>query len=145
MFWWKFVRCIKSKIISNQQLAEELQKTTIRKLDKQKLYLSFKESIWDAHLADSNSEVNIIKEFHFYYDYIYSKYKWVVTIKLLQLLTHFKKFWMRACFYSNQWNHGRKIKNKLKLIINQIKYSRWYWNLFNTFWRKICCCWKNLE
>ena len=118
MFWWKFVRCIKSKIISNQQLAEELQKTTIRKLDKQKLYLSFKESIWDAHLADSNSEVNIIKEFHFYYDYIYSKYKWVVTIKLLQLLTHFKKFWMRACVYNNQWNHGRKIKNKLKLMIN---------------------------
>ena len=84
MFWWKFVRCIKSKIISNQQLAEELQKTIIRRLDKQKLYLSFKENIWDADLADSNTEVNIIKEFDFYYCYIYSKYKWVITKKLLQ-------------------------------------------------------------
>ena len=84
MFWWKFVRCIKSKIISNQPLAEELQKTIIRRLDKQKLYLSFKENIWDADLADSNTEVNIIKEFHFYYCYIYSKYKWVITKKLLQ-------------------------------------------------------------
>ena len=84
MFWWKFVRFIKSKIISNQQLAEELQKTIIRRLDKQKLYLSFKENVWDADLADSNSEVNIIKEFHFYHYYIYSKYKWVITKKLLQ-------------------------------------------------------------
>ena len=43
---------IKSKIISNQQLAEELHKSTIRKFEKQKVYPSFKDNIWVAELAD---------------------------------------------------------------------------------------------
>ena len=43
---------IKSKIISNQQLAQELQELIIRKLEKQKIYSSFKDNIWGVDIAD---------------------------------------------------------------------------------------------
>ena len=43
---------IKSEIISNQQLAEELQKPIIRKFEKHKVYSSFKDNIWGAVVAD---------------------------------------------------------------------------------------------
>ena len=43
---------IKSKIISNQQLAQELQKLIIRKFEKQKIYSSFKDDIWGVDIAD---------------------------------------------------------------------------------------------
>ena len=43
---------IKSEIMSNQQLAEELRKSIIRKFEKPKVYPSFKDKIWGADLAD---------------------------------------------------------------------------------------------
>ena len=43
---------IKNEIMSNQQLAEELQKPIIRKFEKCQVYLSFKDNLWDACLAD---------------------------------------------------------------------------------------------
>ena len=43
---------IKSKIMSNQQLAEELRKPIIRKNEKRKVYSSFKDNIFGADLAD---------------------------------------------------------------------------------------------
>ena len=36
----------------NQQLAEELHKCIIRKLEKRKVYSAFKDNIWGADLAD---------------------------------------------------------------------------------------------
>ena len=42
---------IKSKIMSNQQLAEELHKAIIRKFEKWKVYPAFKDNIWDADLG----------------------------------------------------------------------------------------------
>ena len=43
---------IKSYIMPNQQLGEELPKSIIRKLGKRALYSSFKDNILDAYLAD---------------------------------------------------------------------------------------------
>ena len=36
----------------NHQLAEELHKPHIRKFEKRKVYLSFKDNIWGANLMD---------------------------------------------------------------------------------------------
>ena len=36
----------------NQQLAEELHKPIIRKFEKRKVYLTFKDNIWGVDLAD---------------------------------------------------------------------------------------------
>ena len=43
---------IKSKIMTNQQLAEDLHKPLIRKLEKPKVYSSFKDNIWGVDLGD---------------------------------------------------------------------------------------------
>ena len=43
---------MKNKIMPNQQLAEELHKPIIRKLEKRKVYSSFKENVWGANIAD---------------------------------------------------------------------------------------------
>ena len=43
---------IKSKIMSNQQLAEELHKPIIRKLGKSKVYSSFKHNTWGVDVTD---------------------------------------------------------------------------------------------
>ena len=45
---------IKNKVISNQQLAEDLQKQTIRKFEQRKVSF-FKDNIWSVDLADMNS------------------------------------------------------------------------------------------
>ena len=43
---------VKSEIMPNQQLAEELLKPVIRKFEKCKVYSSFKGYVWGAGLAD---------------------------------------------------------------------------------------------
>ena len=43
---------IKNKIISNQDIADELYKTIIRKFQKQKVHSSFEDNILGANLAD---------------------------------------------------------------------------------------------
>ena len=43
---------IKNEIISNKELAEELQKQNIRKFEKRKVHSSFINNIWGADLAD---------------------------------------------------------------------------------------------
>ena len=43
---------IKSKVMSNQELAEKLHKLIIRKFKKRKVYSSFEDNIWDTDLAD---------------------------------------------------------------------------------------------
>ena len=43
---------VKSQIIQNEELAEELHKPIIRKVEKRKVYLSFIDNIWSTDLAD---------------------------------------------------------------------------------------------
>ena len=71
------------KSMSNQQLANELQKQVIRKLKKRKLYSSFKDNIWVADLAG----IQLVSKYNKGIRYVicaivpFSKYAWVVTLK----------------------------------------------------------------
>ena len=44
----------------NQQLAEELHKSIIKKFKERKVYSSFKDNIWDADLADMQSIIRYL-------------------------------------------------------------------------------------
>ena len=74
---------IKDKIIVNQQLAEELHKSIIRKFKKRKGYSAFKDYIWGADLADMQLISKFDKGFTFVLCVIdiFSKYAWVVPLK----------------------------------------------------------------
>ena len=63
-------------IPQNEQSAEELQKTIIRKFKKRKVYSTFKDNIWAADLADMQLISKLNKRFRFLLSviYIYSKY-----------------------------------------------------------------------
>ena len=66
----------------NEQLAQELHKLIIRKLI-QKVYSTFKDSIWGADLADMQSINKFNKGFRYLLCVIdiFSKYVWVVPLK----------------------------------------------------------------
>ena len=66
----------------NEQLAQELHKLIIRKLI-QKVYSTFKDSIWGADLADMQSINKFNKGFRYLLCVIdiFSKYAWVVPLK----------------------------------------------------------------
>ena len=49
---YKFFNAVKSEIMSNQELAEELHKPDIRKFEKRKVHSSFIDNIWGAYFAD---------------------------------------------------------------------------------------------
>ena len=81
----------------NQPLAEELYKPIVRKFKKIKVYLSFKDNIWGADLADMQSIIKSKKGFRFLSCVIdiYSKLAWIVPLKDKKaqlLLMHFKLF-----------------------------------------------------
>ena len=65
----------------NQQLAEELHKSIIKKIEKRKVHAAFKDNIWGADLADMQllSRYNI--RFLLCVIDIFSKYTWVVPLK----------------------------------------------------------------
>ena len=67
----------------NQQLAEELHKSIIRKFEKRKVHAAFKENIWGADLADMQllSKYNKGIRFLLCVIDIFSKYAWVVPLK----------------------------------------------------------------
>ena len=67
----------------NVQLAEELHKPIIKKFKKRKVYSSFKDNIWSAHLADIQlmSKFNKIFRFLLCIIYIFSKCAWFVLLK----------------------------------------------------------------
>ena len=73
---------IKSKNISNEQLAEELRNTINKKFEKCKVNSSFKDNIWGAVLAD----MHLISRFHegtfllLCVIDMFSKYTWVVPL-----------------------------------------------------------------
>ena len=74
---------IKNEITQNQQLAEELHKTVIRKFKKRKVYSSFKDNIWGADLAD----MQLINKFNKGIRFLlcvtdtYSEYAGVIPLK----------------------------------------------------------------
>ena len=67
----------------NQQFAEELHKSIIRKFKKRKEYSAFKGNIWGADLADMQLISKFNKETRFLLCFIdiFSKYAWVVPLK----------------------------------------------------------------
>ena len=85
---------IKNENMSDQQLAEELQKSIIRKLKKRKVQSSFIDNIWGADLADMQliSKFNKGVRFLLCVIDIYSKYTWVIALKDKKVITITKNF-----------------------------------------------------
>ena len=71
-------------ILQNEQLAEELHKPIIRKFKKGEVYSAFKDNVWAADLADMQLISKFNKGFRclLCVIYIYSKYTWVVPLKV---------------------------------------------------------------
>ena len=67
----------------NQQLAEELHKPIVRKIEKRKVHAAFKDNIWGADLADMQllSRYNKGIRFLLCVIDIFSKYAWVAPLK----------------------------------------------------------------
>ena len=67
----------------NQQLAEELHKSIIKKFEKRKVHAAFKDNIWGADLADIQlwSKYNKGIRFLLCVIDIFSKYAWVVPLE----------------------------------------------------------------
>ena len=67
----------------NQQLAEELHKPIIRKLEKRKVHAAFKDNIWGADLADMQLLNKYNKGIRFLLCVIdtFCKYAWVLPLK----------------------------------------------------------------
>ena len=81
----------------NKELAEELHKQIVRKFEKRKVHSSFIDNIWCTDLADIQLISKFNKGFKFLLCVIdvYSKYAWVIPLKIkneLQLLILFKHF-----------------------------------------------------
>ena len=87
-------RTVKNKNIFNKKSAEELPKPIIRSFNKRKMHSPFIGNIWGAHLTDMQLISKFSKGFRFSLCVIdiYSKYAWVIPLKMeLQLLILFKK------------------------------------------------------
>ena len=61
----------------NQQLAEKLHKSIIRKFEKRKVHAAFKDNIWGTTLAD----MQLLSKYVLCAIDIFSKYAWVVPLK----------------------------------------------------------------
>ena len=73
----------KNAIIQNKELAKELQKPTIRKLEKREVHSSFIDNIWGADLTDMQLLSKFNKGICFLLCIIdiYSKYVWIIPLK----------------------------------------------------------------
>ena len=82
---------VKIEVMPNQ---EELHKPIIRKLEKRKVYSSFKDNIWGADLTDMPLLSKFNKGFRFLLCVIdiFSKYAWVVPLKDKKGITIAKAF-----------------------------------------------------
>ena len=69
--------------MSNQNLANELHKRIIKKLQKRRVNSSFKDNIWSADLAKMQIISKFNKRNHFLLCVIdiFSKYAWVIPLK----------------------------------------------------------------
>ena len=74
---------VKDEIMSNKELAVELQKPIIRKFEKRKVHSPFRGNIWGADLADMQLMSKLNKGFLFLLCVIdiYSKYTQVILLK----------------------------------------------------------------
>ena len=74
---------VKSEIMSNRKLAEELHKLIIRKFQKLKVNSSFIDNIWGTDLANIPliSKFNKGSRFLLYLFDIFSKYVWTLVLK----------------------------------------------------------------
>ena len=74
---------VKSEVMPNQQLAEELHKPVIRKFERRKVHSSFIDNDWGADLSDMQLVCKFEKGFRFLLCVInsYSKYACVVPLK----------------------------------------------------------------
>ena len=74
---------IKNENISNKQLAEELHKPVIKKINKRKVHSTFADNIWGADWADMQLINKFDREFRFLLSFIdiSSKYALVIPLK----------------------------------------------------------------
>ena len=83
--------------MQTEELAKELRKPLIRKIEKRKVHSSFIDNICGADLADMQLIKKVNKGFRLLTSVIdiYNKYAWVIPLKIKnthQLLMLFKKF-----------------------------------------------------
>ena len=85
-------RAVQNEIMQNNELAEKLQKTIIRKFEKQKMHSS--DNIWGADLADMQllSKFNKGIRFLLCVIDICSKYGWVIPLKYKKCITRTNAF-----------------------------------------------------
>ena len=97
----------------NEQLAEELHKPIIRKFKKRKVYLTFKENIWDVDLADMQLISKFNKKFKFLLCAIdsFSKYVWVVLLKDKKGVSIFNAF--QSILKNSMSLHSNRKPNKI--------------------------------
>ena len=78
----------------NEQLADELHQTIIRKFKKRKVYSAFKDNIWGVDLADMQLLSKYNKGIRFLLCVIdmFSKYVWVVPLKYKKGISFVKAF-----------------------------------------------------
>ena len=81
-------------IPENEQLANELHKSIIKKFEKRRVYSTFKDNIWDADLADMQllSKYNKGIRFLLCVIDIFRKYAWVVPLKDKKCISIVKAF-----------------------------------------------------
>ena len=79
-------------MLQNEQLSEGLHKPIIRKFKKRKVYLTFKDNIWGADLADMQLVSKFNKGFRFLLCVvdIFSKYALVVPLKDRSIVNAFQ-------------------------------------------------------
>ena len=108
-------------------LADELHKPVIKKFNKRKVYLQFKDNIWGVDLADTQSLSKKNKGIKYLLRAIdlYSKYAFVVSLKdkkgisitnafnniIKQSRRKPNKIWVDqgSGFYNNNFNNGYKV------------------------------------
>ena len=118
LLWFRIFLIKKSKgsginvpLESNEELAKELHKPIIRKLEKRTVYLGFKDNIWGADLADMQLISKFNKGFRFLLCVIdtFSKYAVTVTNAFQKILDGSSKkpnkIWVEKSseFYNNSF------------------------------------------
>ena len=89
------VKHVNTKLIpQNEQLADEFHKPIIRKLEKRKVYSTFKDNIWGVDAADMQLSSKYNKGIRFLLCVIdiFSKYAWVVPLKDEKVISIVKAF-----------------------------------------------------
>ena len=110
------VGAIKNGIMSNKEWAEELQKPSIRKSKKRKVYSSFIDNIWGADLGDMQliSKFNKSNCFLLYVIDIFSKYICVIPLKdkkkVLQFSGYFRNCGQHPEDTKRAHFHYKKVK-----------------------------------